>query len=413
MERIKTIDGQLVGVKYKPGIRFDYRIAVPCVKVESYALIVDHDGQNDANVQALLELADKGVVPYTVSVGVGVGRLQMSDGSERGMRMNCYDLFDREYGDFIVFELIPHIEKEYGLKIDQSPERHIVSGGSSGGISAFVIAWFHPDYFRRIYMSSPSFLAMGRGNEIPYLIRKFETKPFRIYMEYSENEPNDYFGWSRPIDEETAAALEYAGYDHAVKYFPGEGHCSRYRDENEAKTRLLWLMSERRSPENSPRVGRIVPSASYWEACDRFPEKNGIALENAPDDHDIAVYSSDKLAIYCANHDEDTVYIHSVGNNGRLPHVLLHTFPTVYPIGAIDMAVDKGDRLFVLTAIGIQCVRSFGIVDSILDLPYGRPSEIAVSDALYVKTSTGIYKRALTDECTKNGALRRTVDYYD
>lgn len=413
MERIKIIDGQLVGKKYKSGILFDFRLAVPCVNVEYYALIVDHDGQNDANVNALLELADAGIVPYTVSVGVNAGRLQMSDGSMRGMRMNCYDLFDREYGDFIVFELIPYIEKEYGLKIDPSPERHIVSGGSSGGISAFCIAWFHPEYFRRIYMSSPSFLAMGRGNEIPYLLRKYETKPFRIYMEYSENEPNDYFGWSQPIDEETAAALKYAGYDFAVKYFPNEGHCSRYRDESEAKERFLWLMSERTPPQNSPRVDRIIPIEGYWEECDHFPQKDNSALENAPRDYDIALYSSDKLALYCANHDEDTVYIHPIGNDGRLPHVLLHTLPNVYPIGAIDMAVDRGDRLFVLTAIGIQCVRSFGIVDAILDLPCGRALEIAVSDALYVKTSVGIFKRPLSDECTGDGALRRAVDYYD
>ena len=31
--------------------------------------------------------------------------------------------------------------------------------------------------------------------------------------------------------------------------------------------------------------------------------------------------------------------------------------------GAIDMAVDHTDRLFVLTEMGIQCVRSFGLID--------------------------------------------------
>ena len=66
---------------------------------------------------------------------------------------------DREYGDFIVHELIPYIEETYRIPFSKSPDMHFVSGGSSGGISAFVIAWFHSDYFHRVYMSSPYLLA--------------------------------------------------------------------------------------------------------------------------------------------------------------------------------------------------------------------------------------------------------------
>ena len=79
------------------------------------------------------------------------------------------------------------------------------------------------------------------------------------------------------------------------------------------------------------------------------------------------------------------------------------------------MAVDRADRLYVLTAIGIQCVRSYGLIDVILDLPdASKPLGIAVADALYVKTENGIYKRALCAVCTEDTEeKRRFVSYYD
>ena len=61
------------------------------------------------------------------------GTLEYPDGTSRGMRMNSYDLFDREYGDFLVYELIPHIKEAYGLPISDSPDMHLISGSSSGG----------------------------------------------------------------------------------------------------------------------------------------------------------------------------------------------------------------------------------------------------------------------------------------
>lgn len=44
------------------------------------------------------------------------------------MRMNNYDLFTREYGDFLVYELIPYIEETYGIHFYESPDMHFVSG---------------------------------------------------------------------------------------------------------------------------------------------------------------------------------------------------------------------------------------------------------------------------------------------
>lgn len=424
MTEIKTIQDTVSGKQYKPGIMFDVIIAVPQINVDEFALLIEHDGQNDANINSMIALADEGKAPYCVSVGVMPGVLPMPDGSVREMRMNSYDLFDREYADFIVYELIPYLTKNHELKISASPDMHFVSGGSSGGISAFVSAWFHPEYFHRVYMSSPSFLAMARGNEIPSLIRKYETKPLRVYQEWSENEPNDYFGWSKGIDEESNAGLTFAGYDYHAEYFEGEGHCSRYRDQNEAYRRNEWIWKDWKTkpiaaPANSARVDKVIPLGSKWESCTAYPEKEYAETPDALEIYSSAVLSSDKLAWYAADKNDDIVHMyvadHPISAERSLLHATLHTIPRIYPKGAIDIAVDANDRLYVLTSIGVQCVRSFGLIDIILDLPDdSSPLSIAITDALYVKTEKGVYKRKLCEECTDfHNPRRKYTSYYD
>lgn len=393
--------------------------------VDNFALLVEHDGQNNANVNALMKLAEEGKAPYCVSIGVVAGQLTTPDGNTRIMRMNSYDFFDREYGDFIVYELIPFVVKKYGIKISNDPDMHLVSGGSSGGISAFVVAWFHPDYFHRVYMSSPSFLAMGRGNEIPYLVRKYETKPLRIFEDWSENEPNDYFGWSRGVDEVVKESLVFAKYDFGYAYYAGEGHCSRYWDEGEAYKRNEWLWRDWKTKPikalgNSDRVEKVIPFGSAWEKCVEFPNKPDVVFPPAlATNYKTVALANDEQMWYVSGEKEDIIY--SYVNNGGYEsrnanlHAVLHTIPRISKNGVLDMAVDKTDRLYVLTEIGIQCVRSFGLIDVILDLPDGStPLKIAVTDALYVQTEEGTYKRPLCPVCITEGEeKRKQVSYYD
>lgn len=418
MEEIIYKKGRIIGKKNKRGMEFEFEIAIPTHKCDRYALLLEHDGLNDANVKSMLKLADEGLAPYCVNIGVFPAVQGMSDGEKYNRRINSYDLFNSEYADFVIFELIPYIEKEYGISFYDDPDMHYVSGGSSGGISAFVIGWFHPEFFRRVYMSSPSFLAMGRGNEIPYLIRKYETKPLRIYEEYSEFEPDEYFGASYPIDIEAERALKYAGYDYKYEYFSGEGHCSRYKNYDNAYERNKWIWRDYKTnkivaPRNSPRIDVFLSPESAWERAETFPEKE-VYKPNALDGN--VVLSADKQFYYVSRPTEDVVYAHLVGDpsvENRSVHALLHTIPCVEPKGGIDIDVDVNDRLYVLTGgVGIQCVRSFGLIDAILDLPEGKPIEISVTDSIYVKTDLGIFKRALKPEYLENNR-RMACDYYD
>lgn len=411
MEDFIVYEGTYAGKKYKKDTVFEYALTVPDVDYDGpFAIIVEHDGRNIPRENAMLKLSKEGKAPYCVFLGVKPGRLPTKNGKGRWMRMDNYDLFTDEYANFIVEELIPYAKKKHKVKISNNPDWHMTEGGSSGGISAFVMAWFRNDYFRRTYISSPSFLSMGRGNEITHFIKKAETKPIKIYEEYSEDEPDEYFGSSNAVDIEAERAFTFAGYDFTCKYFPGEGHCSRYYHEEEAYISLGKLWENYDEPVKikkfSHRVAKVIPEDSAWKKAKEMPKAKPVRK----------LYSSDRQMVYTGKINDDVIYKHALGSDAMYMHGMLHTLPGIFPKGAIDLAVDTDDRLYVLTAAGIQCVRSFGLIDVILNLPRGEnPELIALKGGkLYLKTDKNVWARKVYKEAAgKKPTEPKCADYYD
>lgn len=448
----KVIEDDYTGVRFKPGFVFHCVAHVPDSQPEGgFGLCVMHDGLNEGIVTTLNRLADAGEAPRCVCLCVCPGRLPatLPGGFDRGMRMNSYDIFSGEFGDLVVEEIIPWFARKYNLTISPSPDYHIITGGSSGGLSAMTVAWFRADYFRRVYMSSPSFLAMGSGCELPVLIRKCETKPLRIYMEYSENEPNDYFGSSYCAALESKMALEFAGYDFKCAYFPGEGHCSRNGQEGEALTeglRFLWKAYAARpvrAPRNSPRVDRVVSMADRWKPVSRLPAPGSLAIAGGVfriRDNRIAfiaggavrpvqdgfkrltalALSCDKWRLYAADAEKGCVYAYSVNPDGslggRILHAVLHRQTDFETPGALSLCCDASDRVYAATEAGIQVIRPFGLVDVILASPDGSvPQCVAIKgDRLYVRTERGVYCRKIAGhEQSADVTAPLPVSYYD
>ena len=98
MTEFKKIEGVIIGKKYKPGFRFRYGVTIPCIEQEEFALCLEHDNLNIPMANSLMKLADEGKAPYCVTVGVTAGHIVMPNETERNMRMNTYDLFDRFRG---------------------------------------------------------------------------------------------------------------------------------------------------------------------------------------------------------------------------------------------------------------------------------------------------------------------------
>lgn len=453
MDGINIVSERFFSTVYKPGAYFDCVIHIPD-EVKGGApcgLLVNHDGLNRKEADVMYALAKEGKAPYCVTVGVSPGRLMASGDSSFNLRLDCYDAYDSAYGDFIISELIPAVAGKYGLNISDSPDMHMISGGSSGGISAFNIAFFRSDYFHRVYISSPSFLSMVKGDEIPSLIRKWEPRPLRVYLEYSEIEPDDYFGSSLCAAMETERALRFAGYDYRLSYFPGEGHCSRYNGSDTAAMydgfSYLWenyAGSGVTVGGMSPRMEKVILPGEGWVRADAFPEKRpvctahgtysvcgGSIILTRPDGERLSVadgfdalsavaLSSEGKRLYAADARRGCVYAYVIGEDGALGarylHGALHLATDFRTPGAVDICVDAEDRLYALTEIAVQTVRSFGLIDVILSLPEGRPVRIAFGgeNFLYVETDAGIWRRRLrTRAATDTPTEARCTDYYD
>lgn len=436
-------EGEFVSTVYD-GACFKYIVYVPqaCRGKENCALLVEHDGAYIQESWAMEQLAANGEAPDCITVGVCPAVLppRVAGGKERGLRMNNYDVNAGRYPDFLVEELIPHVIEKYDLRITPSPDMHLIAGGSSGGISAWNIAWRRNDYFRRVYMSSPSFLSMGRGEEPIELMRKFETKPIRVFTEYSENEPDHYFGSSYVAGQAAERALRFARYDMEARYYPGEGHCSRWSNAESAVERMRflwkgWDTEPVRPGGLSVQADQIIPYGEGWEETDAgFPITGGAAsngkftaagrytfsgntvtfagengtqsfsFENLEDISGLSI-SSDKWRMYIGDKRRGCVYAASIRPDGSLEGLYLHSTLHMdtefrYP-GALDLCVDHEDRLYAATELGVQLVRSFGLIDVILENPAGKPAErIAIGEDgyLYARADGTVYRRRLKEK---------------
>ena len=83
--------------------------------------------------------------------------------------------------------------------------------------------------------------------------------------------------------------------------------------------------------------------------------------------------SSDSLMLYVSEKSRAAVSAYPVSADGTLGarylHGMLHTPGDTVLLGAFDLCVDECDRVYAATELGIRCIRSFGLIDVILDNP--------------------------------------------
>ncbi len=114
-----------------------------------YPLVLFNDGQDlpVMHFAAILErLFYEQTVPHFIAVGVYAsgariheyGTARQADYKNRGEKAP-------KYTEFIIHELLPHLEKRFRILAD--PQHRIFAGFSLGGLSAMDITWMHPQVF--------------------------------------------------------------------------------------------------------------------------------------------------------------------------------------------------------------------------------------------------------------------------
>lgn len=218
--------------KIFPGTVRDYWVYVPKQydPAKPACLFVCQDGIQYNAPAVFDDLIAKKEMPVTIGVFVMHGRVKATSDQalDRFNRSYEYDGLGDAYARFLIDELLPVVEKQKtadGREIHLSPNGNdrCIAGASSGAICAFTAAWERPDLFRRVFSSIGTYVGLRGGNVYPTLVRKYEPKPLRIFLQDGSADQNIYGGDWWMANQEMERSLTFAGYEVAHEWGTG-GH---------------------------------------------------------------------------------------------------------------------------------------------------------------------------------------------
>ncbi len=217
--------------KIFPGTTRDYWVYVPAqyTPEKAASVYVGQDGVRFETPTVFDNLIHKKEIPILIGVFVmpGVAKTSSPDTAlDRFNRSYEYDGLGDAYARFLLDELLPDVETKTtsdgrAIKLSHNGNDRAIGGSSSGAIAAFTAAWERPDAFTRVFSAIGTYVDLRGGMRYPTLIRKFEPKPIRIFMQDGENDNNKYGGDWWMANQTMERALTFAGYE--VRHVWGNG----------------------------------------------------------------------------------------------------------------------------------------------------------------------------------------------
>ncbi|MFN7927007.1 MAG: SMP-30/gluconolactonase/LRE family protein [Blastocatellia bacterium] len=217
--------------KIFPGTWREYWVYVPAqYKPDTPACVyVNQDGVQWNAPVVFDNLIHKKEMPITIGVFVMHGRVRAADTNAALDRFNRsfeYDGLGDAYARFILEEILPEVETKKtsdgrAIRLSKNGNDRAIGGSSSGAIAAFTAAWERPDAFSRVFSAIGTYVGLRGGDRYHTLLRKYEPKPLRIFLQDGSNDQNIYAGdwWMANLTMERA--LAFAGYD--IQHVWGEG----------------------------------------------------------------------------------------------------------------------------------------------------------------------------------------------
>jgi len=213
-----------------PGTTRDYWIYIPAQynPAEPACVYINQDGiQNNAPV-VFDNLIQKHEMPVTIGVFItpGIVRAFQTNALDRFNRSFEYDGLGPAYARFLLEELLPEVERQRTpdgkpIVLSRRSNDRCIGGSSSGAICAFTAAWERPAEFSRVFSSIGTYVGLRGGHSYSTLLRKFEPKPLRIFLQDGANDLNIYGGDWWMANQSLERSLTFAGYE--VEHVWGEG----------------------------------------------------------------------------------------------------------------------------------------------------------------------------------------------
>ncbi|MGL6074772.1 MAG: SMP-30/gluconolactonase/LRE family protein [Fimbriiglobus sp.] len=196
---------------------------------------VNQDGVQFNAVKVFDELIAKKEIPVLIGVFVMHGKVNPADPEKALPRFNRsyeYDGLGDNYARFMLEEILPFVESKTatdGRKIvlSKSGNDRSIGGTSSGAICAFTAAWERPDAFTRVFSGIGTYVGLRGGHNYATLIRKYEPKPIRIFMEDGTKDLNIYGGDWWIANQAMERSLKFAGYEVESRWSE-EGHNNKH-----------------------------------------------------------------------------------------------------------------------------------------------------------------------------------------
>ncbi len=414
---------------------------------------VSQDGVQ-SNAPAVFDnLIARGELPVIVGVFVTPGLVASRDPAKELDRYNRsleYDGLGDDYVRFLLEELLPEVEARATpdgrpIHLSHSGNDRAIGGGSSGAIAAFTAAWERPDGFSRVASSIGTYVGLRGGERYPTLIRKYEPKPIRVFLQDGGHDLNIYGGDWWMANQTMERALEFAGYE--VNHSWGDGtHSGKHMaaifpdvqrwlwkdwpkpvakgvSRNAALKALLlpgedWQVAppqdgaaaESKLPDLAVNQGTVGHNGNRYIG---ETEKNLVILVRADGSRqrvDTGLHaptgvalSPDQSLLYVAESATHWIYSFRIEPDGSLTdkqrYFWLHTDDAGEGSHTGGLCCDRSGWLYVATDLGIQICDQAGRVNAIVPTPKTGATQVAfggpAQDTLFALSGNTIYQRRL------------------
>ncbi len=267
----ELVKGTFDQSKVFPGTVRDYTVYLPTQldRAKPAPVMVLQDGGGFSAPTVFDNLIHKKEIPVLVGVFVQHGRVKApsTNALDRFNRSYEYDGLGGDYAKFLVDELLPFIEAKHGVKLSKNGTDRAIGGASSGAIAAFTAAWERPEAFTRVFSAIGTYVGLRGGNVYPTIIRKYEPKAIRVYLQDGSTDQNIYGGdwWMANLEMERA--LKFAGYE--VEHAWGDGGHNGKHATAIFPDALRWLWKDwpalPKAGLGSPQLKDILVPGADWQ----------------------------------------------------------------------------------------------------------------------------------------------------
>ena len=274
--------------KIFPGTYRDYWVYIPRQYDPSKpaCVYINQDGVQYKAPEVFDKLIHEKHMPVTIGVFIMHGRVKAPNDNalDRFNRSYEYDGLGDNYARFLLEELLPDVEKKTAsdgraIKLSQKGNDRCIAGSSSGAICAFTAAWERPDAFSRVFSAIGTYVGLRGGHQYSTLVRKYEPKALRVFLEDGSNDLNIYGGDWWMANQSLERSLAFAGYE--VKHVWGDGgHNGKHATELFPEA-MKWLWKDYPSPIKaglgSSQMQEILIPGEDWKLV-----KDGMKASEGP-----------------------------------------------------------------------------------------------------------------------------------